>query len=254
MNSPGIPSLEQRLQARERPVGRNPVMFQKWRDLLFLHWEWEPEALQKTLPAGLQVDLFDGKAYLGVVPFSMQGIRPWWSPPFPGISNFLELNLRTYVFDEQGCPGVWFYSLDANRKLAVRIARTFFHLPYFDARMTATRDAEGMISYSSHRAGTGTFPNTFHYQAGQSLGDAVPGTLEFFLLERYMLFAWNAKKQELLSGKVHHVPYPMHEAVVDEWDCYVMQENGFPLPTRPPDHRIFSHGVDVEVFGVQRCG
>jgi uncharacterized protein len=110
-------------------------MYQQWRDLLFLHWEYSTATIQATLPDGLYVDTFDGKAYLGVVPFFMRNIRPRYLPTVPGISNFMELNLRTYVHDREGVPGVWFYSLDANQHLAVKIARRFFHLPYVFAHM-----------------------------------------------------------------------------------------------------------------------
>jgi len=129
ISKPPAPTASQRLAACERPSVQ-PVMFQQWRDLLFLHWEYPAEAIQATLPAGLFVDTFAGKAYLGVVPFFMQKIRPRFLPAVPGISDFMELNLRTYVHDRAGVPGVWFYSLDANQWLAVQVARNFFHLPY----------------------------------------------------------------------------------------------------------------------------
>lgn len=243
------------MAVRERPNGLKPVMSQKWRDLLFLHWEWDPAEIQATLPPGLTVDLFGGKTFLGVVPFFMQGIRPWWSPPVPGISSFLEMNLRTYVVDESGMPGVWFYSLDANQKLAVRIARKFFHLPYFDAKMSARKDAAGRIVYSCQRHGVQSFESDrFSYGAGGYLGTAAPGTLEFFLLERYVLFAWDGKKERLFSGQVYHKPYSIYEAALGEWSNHVLQWDHFPQVSRDPDHVAFSPGVDVEVYAVQQAG
>ncbi|MFN8706453.1 MAG: YqjF family protein, partial [Planctomyces sp.] len=104
--------------------------YQEWRRLLFLHWRVPVEDVQRLLPRGLEVDEFDGSAWLGVVPFSMERIRPWWSPAVPGISWFLETNVRTYVVDRQGVRGVWFFSLDADQWLAVKIARRFWYLPY----------------------------------------------------------------------------------------------------------------------------
>ncbi len=89
-------------------------MYHSWQDLLFLHWTFKPDLIQQLLPPGLHVDTFDGHAWLGVVPFFMRNIRPWWCPAIPGLSHFQELNLRTYVVDEQGTPGVWFLSLDAD--------------------------------------------------------------------------------------------------------------------------------------------
>src|SRR5438105_3699987 len=106
-----LPSLDDRLRQRERPSG-SVAMYHTWRDLLFLHWRVEPERIQRTLPPGLFVDTYDGAAWVGVVPFFMRNIRPWWLPCIPGLSNFMELNLRTYVYDAAGTPGVWFYALD----------------------------------------------------------------------------------------------------------------------------------------------
>ena len=100
------PSLEQRLAARQPPAGRQPVMFQSWRHLLFLHWKVNPGALQALLPAGLTIDVFRGDAFVGIVPFFMCGVRPRLLPQAPGLSSFLELNVRTYVYDADGIPGV----------------------------------------------------------------------------------------------------------------------------------------------------
>ena len=149
---PRPPDEAGRLAVRRRPLAR-PVMFQQWRDLLFLHWEFSVAEIQRTLPEGLFVDTFEGKAYLGVVPFFMQNIRPRFLPAVPGLSNFMEMNLRTYVHDRAGVPGVWFYSLDANQPLAVAIARRLFHLPYEHATMKSSRSPQGLIRYESQRRG-----------------------------------------------------------------------------------------------------
>ena len=114
-------------------------MRQCWSGLLFLHWPVDPAMIQSRLPDGLFVDTYDNKAWLGVVPFFMDRVRPVMLPPVPGLSWFLELNVRTYVHDAQGRPGVWFFSLDCNQPLAVEIARRFFHLPYEHAAMKAAR-------------------------------------------------------------------------------------------------------------------
>ena len=146
------PDESQRLAACARPTGR-PVMYQQWSDLLFLHWEYSAAVIQATLPEGLFVDTFGGKAYLGVVPFFMRNIRPRFLPAVPGISDFMEMNLRTYVHNRAGIPGVWFYSLDANQWLAVKIARRFFHLPYEHAEMKSSRTEQGRIRSESLRTG-----------------------------------------------------------------------------------------------------
>ncbi|WP_145366443.1 YqjF family protein [Maioricimonas rarisocia] len=245
-------TLQQRLQLRERPP-RRPVMFQSWRELLFLHWRFDADVVQKTLPAGLHVDTFDDAAWLGVVPFFMRNIRPTWFCSVPGISNFLELNLRTYVHDEQGRPGVWFYSLDANQPVAVHTARRFFRLPYQHARMQAIVAPEsGHVKYRSLRRGQPVSAESrFEYEPTGPVREAEPGSFEFFLVERYVLIA-NLGAGRLASGQVHHVPYPVQEVNVIEWDSQIIDLAGLPNPDCPPDHALASRGVDVEIFGLER--
>jgi uncharacterized protein YqjF (DUF2071 family) len=189
-------------------------MYQSWRDLLFLHWEWDADDIQRSLPSGLRVDRHDGRCYLGVVPFKMRRVRPRFVPPMPGVSDFLELNFRTYAYDASGTPGVWFYSLDANQRLAVAVARRFFHLPYHWARMRVDAD---------------------RYRAIGSERRAQPGSLEFFLLERYVLFA--ETKRGLQPGRVHHEPYPFRDVELFEWDEGLFSLNGFEPPRRAPRGR-----------------
>ncbi len=232
------------MAVRTRP-GARAVMEMQWRDLLFLHWEYPVAVIRATLPAGLQVDTFGGKAYLGVVPFFMRNVRPRFVPSVPRLSHFMELNLRTYVHDEAGVPGVWFYSLDANQPLAVKIARRFFHLPYEHAVMESSRTKAGAIRYRSLRAGAAT-PTIFEYAAGEVLPEAAPGSLEFFLVERYRLYA--SAKGRLRRGAVFHPPYPLCRAEVSSWDENLLTLDGFPAPGRGPDHLIFSPGVDVSAF------
>src|SRR3990172_1255020 len=116
------PSIKDRLLARQEPQDKFVVMHQDWRHLLFLHWEYDIEEIQRSLPPGLYADTFNGKAYLGIIPFSLQKLRFSVLPPVPGISDFNEVNVRTYVHDENGTPGVWFYSLDADNLPAVEAA------------------------------------------------------------------------------------------------------------------------------------
>lgn len=242
-----LPTLTDRLYWREEPRQRKPVMLQKWRDLLFLHWRVEPAVIQATLPPGLMVDTFAGSAYLGLVPFFMRDIRPRFLPAVPGISNFLETNVRTYVYDKNGTPGVWFYSLDASQWLAVFVARTFFKLPYFHARMKATR-AAGVIQYETQRRNARASASVFHYQPQGSLSQAQPDTLEFFLVERYILFA--ETRSGLACGQVYHTPYPIQPASVTQWDGALLGQAGFPLPQRPPDHMLMSPGVNVKIYAL----
>jgi uncharacterized protein YqjF (DUF2071 family) len=229
-------------------------MYQRWEDLLFLHWIYDPAAVQSTLPRGLTVDTFEGKAFVGIIPFFMRGVRPTFCPRLPGISDFLELNVRTYVYNDQGVPGVWFYSLDANQPLAVRAARRFFCLPYFDSKMNADKDAATVeIRYLSHRLGTeDNLGSCFQYRPNGNTWLATPGTLEFFLIERYVLFAQSAGDARPWSGRVHHQPYPLVNAQVTEWDDAAFELDGLKRPSRDANHVVMSPGVTVEVFALQQ--
>lgn len=226
-------------------------MYQQWRNLLFLHWEVDPAVIQSSLPPGLTVDTFEGRAFLGLVPFFMQGIRPRGLPALPGISRFQEVNVRTYVYDDAGTPGVWFYSLDANQWLAVRFARRFFHLPYFDARMSCL-DESGTLQYDSHRRSSKPLERSrFVYSGLKECGTAEPGSLEFFLVERYILFAYNRRRDRLYSGQVHHPPYPLCDVNVTAHDGRLLELAGFPAPARAPEYAHMSRGVDVNIYGLQ---
>lgn len=238
------PTLTDRLRLRQRPTGR-PALRQRWQDLLFLHWAVEPELIQRTLPPGLTVDTFEGRAYLGIVPFFMRGIRPNFLPPIPGISNFLETNVRTYVYDAHGAPGVWFYSLEANQGLAIWVARTFYKLPYWRADMRARLSPVGLLDYHVQRRGTQT-GSRFCYAARGDIFSAEPDTLAFFLVERYLLYA--ATGRGLAAGQVYHTPYPIQSAQVEAWDAHLLTLNHFTDLQRPPDHALYSPGVNVEVF------
>jgi hypothetical protein len=238
-----IPTLESRLSVREQP-SRTHVMLQRWEKLAFLHWRWDVAEIQRTLPPGLFVDTFQGDAWLAIVPFYMRGIRPRYCPPVPGISDFLELNLRTYVHDEKGRPGVWFYSLDCNQRLAVWAARTFFHLPYQNARMSAQL-SDGFIDYRCQRQGEPS-ESRFRYRIAAESHAAEPGSLAFFLAERYLLFSQTPRG--IRCGQVHHRPYPLTEVELETWDVNPLLQAGFKDPLRAPDHIIGSSGVDVRVY------
>ena len=245
------PTAAQRLAMRERPPGPL-VMHQQWRDLLFLHWRYPAAAIQATLPPGLFVDCYDGEAYLGIVPFTMRRVRPRFLPPVPGLSDFLELNLRTYVHDEAGVPGVWFYSLDANQRLAVAIARGLFHLPYEHAEMAGHRTPTGEVTFQSRRRGNASpyAASRFGWAPMEAPWFAEPDTLEFFLAERYRLYS--VGPTGLRRGAVHHAPYPLCRATVTQWDEALLPLNGFAPTNRAPDHVLCSPGVEVAIMPLQR--
>jgi uncharacterized protein len=243
-----------RIAPTRRPDDR-PAGFQRWRTLLFLHWEVPAAAIREKIPKELEVDTFEGKAYVGVVPFTMKDVSPWWSPSVPGISNFHELNVRTYVHKGGENPGVWFFSLDAASSVAVIAARTGWHLPYHRASMEMdVSEGEGgggeEVRYTSRRLWPGPKPAEFEvrYRIGESIGNAVPGTFEHFLAERYFLYADTGSGLEL--GQVHHKPYPLCKAEVSEWKESMLAANGLPATSGEP-LALYSPGVDVDVFALK---
>lgn len=238
-----------RLAPARRP-DRRPVMYQKWRDLLFLHWEVDPAALRPLVPPALQLDLYRGKAYVGLVPFTMRGVRPAGLPALPWLSNFHETNVRTYVHVEGRDPGVWFFSLEAANPVAVLLARALFHLPYHHARMSLARAADGTNRYVSRRRWPGPTPAGSDL-AGRPTGipaPASPGSLDHFLLERYLLYC--TRRGRLYRGQVHHHPYPAQNALATVYREDLIAAAGIDRPaTAPLAH--FAAGVDVEIFPLE---
>lgn len=244
------PTLSQRLALREMPAGF-PVMRQRWAGLLFLHWPVPVEMIAARLPAGLHVDTHEGVAWIGVVPFFMDRVRPVCLPPVPGLSWFLELNVRTYVHDAEGNPGVWFFSLDCNQPLAVEIARRAFHLPYQHAEMSAARDG-GRIRYQCRRRSAASSAG-FDYAAAAGGSPAVEGSLDWFLVERYLLFSAD-RNGRLFTGRVHHDPYRIAETDCSAWSAAPLGWEGFPVPEGPPASIRVAEPVDVSVFPLRAAG
>lgn len=241
-----------RIAPTRRPKGP-PDGFHCWRTLLFLHWEVPAEEIQKLISPHLTVDTFDGRAFVGLVPFTMHDIRPTRHlPPIPGVSAFHETNVRTYVHHKGKDPGVWFFSLDAANALAVTAARVGWHLPYFWADMTLDQEGD-QIHYTTRRRYPEPTPAelTVDWTIGPSLGTAAPDTLEHFLCERYFLYSTD-RYGDLFRGQVHHPPYPLHSAVVDHMKQSMLKAAGFPVPGPPDLPAYYSPGVDVEVFELLR--
>ena len=206
----GHPSLTD-LNHRPWPLPERAwVMAQSWHDLLFAHWPVPASELSPHLPPGLTLDTYESCAWVGVVPFRMSGIRLRGLPPVPGTSAFPELNVRTYVTDGAK-PGVWFFSLDAANALAVAVARAWFHLPYFRARMRCDTKGDEIV-YGSRRTHPGATPGVFRGRYGPA-GDVYrssAGTLEHWLTERYCLYA--PSPRGVVRGEIHHVPWPLQPA------------------------------------------
>lgn len=239
-----------RVSPTARPMNR-PVGFQRWRHLLFLHWEVPVDALRPLVPAELSIDTFEGRAYVGLVPFTMRDVSLYGSPSVPGVSNFHELNVRTYVHHQGRDPGVWFFSLDAASTLPVLVARATFSLPYYRAAMRL--DIEGAeVRYSSHRRFSRSSPARFEcrYRIGEPLGAARPDTFEHWLVERYILFA--RPRRGLRLGQVHHRPYPVQRAEILDLRESMLTAAGLPAPSDGP-HVLYSPGVDVDIFPLREA-
>jgi len=237
------------LAARERPAAP-PIMHQCWERLLFLHWARDPAQVAPLLPAGLSLDLFEGRAWMAATPFTLTGLRPTALPPVPALSRFHELNARTYV-QRDGVPGVWFFSLDAASRLAVFGARRFYKLPYYHARMEVS-EREGTIRYASRRTHAGAPAASFEaeWTPGTPLGESAPGTLAFFLTERYVLFA--ADGRGLHRARVHHPPWLLHTAAVTHLRSTLLEAAGLGTPVESPlAHH--SHRLEVEVWPLERA-
>ena len=230
------------LRARVRPT-RRPVMRQRWDDLFFLHWEFAAAAIQARLPAGLTVDTFEDKAYLGVVGFRMNAVRPLGLPALPWLSYFNELNVRTYVRDAAGEPGVWFFSLDCDRAPAVVIARAGFGLPYEHAAMSF---GPGLAQTCCRQGEQETA--RFAWSAVSSPQIAAPGSLDFHLAERYSFFSDRGGR--LVRGQVHHAPYQLSLAEANAWSDLPLRWDGFDVGGRPPDLAHCCQGVAIEAFSL----
>ena len=217
-----------------RPAGQW-TMAQVWSDLLFAHWPVAPAALRDLIPPGLTPETFDGDAWVGVVPFRMSGVRLRFSPAAPWLSAFPELNVRTYESDGER-PGVWFYSLDAGNPVAVAVARRWYHLPYFRARMSVgPGPAAGWIAYRSVRTHRRAPPAVFRagYHPTGTAFTAAPGSLEHWLVERYCLYA-ATPRGGLLRAEIDHSPWELQVAEAELETNTMATAAGIALPDRPP--------------------
>lgn len=269
-------SILQNLEHRPWPLPRRPwIMPQVWHDLLFAHWPVSAGALRPLIPAALEIDTFEGRAWVGVVPFRMSGVRMRSLPATPGAARFPELNVRTYVVRDSK-PGVWFFSLDAASALAVWVARTFFHLPYFLARMRCEENS-GWIEYSSSRKLQAATPaskpasapaSSSSYSGASSSASTQPtlearyrptgevfhasaGSLEHFLAERYCLYT-TGKSGALIRCEIHHPPWPLQLAGASFQQNTMASAAGIVLPAEEPPLLHFSRRQDVLVWAPEK--
>jgi uncharacterized protein len=229
-----MPSPLDRTEHRPWPLPAGPwVMAQSWHNLLFAHWPIDSAILRPHVASALEIDLFEGRAWIAVVPFSMTGVRLRLTPALPWFSAFPELNVRTYV-TAGGKPGVWFFSLDAANPIAVAAARLTFHLPYFRARMSCEA-ATGQVRYKSERTHRGARVGVFEgsYRPTGDVFEAKAQSLEHFLTERYCLYA-ASPAGTIFRGEIHHPPWQLQTAEAEFSRNTMTEVNGIRLPNGKP--------------------
>ena len=217
-----------------------------WRHLGFLHWPIAPSVIARFLPPGLEVDTFDGVAYVGIVPFTIPLTHAAFFPGLPLAPAFHEINLRTYVHRAGRDPGVWFLSLDAASRLAVAGARAAYRLPYLHARIRM-EERGGEIDFDARRRSSAVdacFAS--RYRPTGEVASAAPGALEFFLAERYRLYAWTGRA--LRSARVFHEPYRLQPAAVSGVDETLTRAAGLAIDTHAPPLVHYAREVAVEIY------
>jgi hypothetical protein len=219
-----------------------------WHDLLFAHWPLDPGVLRPLLPATLPLDLFEGRGWIGVIPFHMTNVAPRGVGSLPFISAFPELNVRTYVTLD-GKPGVFFFSLDTASTLAVIGARTMFHLPYYRAAM-AVHTGTRRVTYRSARRSATNAQFAATYEPIGPVSQAQPGTIDYFLTERYCLYT-TTRSGERRRLQIHHPPWPLQPADAQIAVNTMTEAAGIALPgTAPLLH--FAKRLDVLAWGLEQ--
>jgi uncharacterized protein YqjF (DUF2071 family) len=238
-------SLEH-LEHRPWPLPpRGWTMGQTWEELLFAHWRVPADVVRAHVPPGLEVDEHDGSAWLGITPFRLTGLRARGLLPLPGVSSFLELNVRTYVTRDER-PGIWFFSLDASSRLAVAAARRGYKLPYFQARMSATKRGE-WVEYECARVAEAGRVFSGRYRPEGAVFTAEPGSLEWFLVERYCLYTTD--RGRLARADIHHELWPLQPA---EAEIELASISPLDLHGEPLVH--FSRRQDVVIWPLEPVG
>jgi uncharacterized protein YqjF (DUF2071 family) len=225
------------------PRAIEPDVRMTWNHLLFLHWRVEPAVMRRLIPAELDVDEFDGSAWVGLVPFRMEESRFRGVPRLPGLRDFYECNVRTYVRGG-GRSGVWFFSLDAATLLPVLGGRWLWSLNYVHSRFAVTQDAD-VTDYRLERA-LGPWPSgrtRIRWRVGEAVPASVPGSLEHFLTERYWLFT--KRFGRVLAGEVKHAPWSLRRAEVLDLDDSLVRAAGLRVSGEP----IALAGDRLEVEG-----
>jgi uncharacterized protein YqjF (DUF2071 family) len=238
-----------RLSVRERPTGF-PILHQRWSRLAFLHFRDDADVLRPFVPGGLSLDRFDEETWVSVVVFTATRMRPSLFPPIPGLSTAHQINLRTYVYRD-GIPGLWFFSLDATNALAVWAARVAYRLPYYRARIEVD-ETDNRVSFRSQRTDRKARPALLRakWEWGEPMPPAQPGTLEFFLVERYVLYS--GTEARLLRARIHHRPWPLRRATITHLDSDILTAQGLRTQDRAPLVQGQAQPFDVSIWPPSR--
>jgi uncharacterized protein len=227
------------------PLGGRAVLHQRWDELAYFHWSYEPDVVQRLLPDGVRVDVFDGRAWIGLIPFEMRRVQLGPTPPIPYLSHFIEINVRTYVVDASGRRGIWFFSLDVPRLAIVGVARSVFGLPYCWAH--ATHDVAGRrhrYTMARRRPHAERATASIEFDVGERIPDDDVEPLDHFLSARWALLAQRLGR--VRYGAVEHERWPLHR--IDRFEVHgtVLEAAGLPTPVGPP-RALYSPGVAVDL-------
>jgi hypothetical protein len=207
-------------------------MTMRWHNLLFLHWPIPADVIKPMIPEGLELDTFDGSAWIGIVALRMTRVRRRYFPRFAALS-FAEVNVRTYVWSP-GRSGVWFFSVDAGNRLAVQAARLSYGLPYYDARITVQSE-RGRLHCHSTRLDKNSPRAELHvsYKPTGAVYRSAPETLDRWLTDRYCLYTVD-RGGRLGYTEIHHAPWPLQPAEADLGVNTMTEPLEIKLPGTPP--------------------
>jgi uncharacterized protein len=222
-------------------------MFQRWRWLTFLHWSYDADAIRRLIPSELTLDTFAGSAWVGLTPFLLAGLRPPLAPALPWISRFPETNLRTYGRGPDGEPGIWFFTLEADRLAAVAGARASYRLPYRWADMRVLRSGR-IVEYESARKWPfGSARTSIAIHSGESM---IPTDFDNFLTARYRLYTmWG---ERAAFAQIEHAPWPLHSARILRLEHNLIERSGVPPPSGAPIVH-YSPDLEVRIGAIQLC-
>lgn len=239
------PSETEAVSPEPPPSGRRAVLHQRWDELAYFHWAFDPQLVQRLLPDGVRVDTFDGSAWVGLIPFEMRRVQLGPMPPIPYVSRFIEINVRTYVVDPLGRRAVWFFSLDVPRLAVVGVARAAFSLPYCFASASHTVEGRHHRYELRRRWPHRKRPSgSLDFQVGDRIPDDEIEPLDHFLTARWALLT--TRRNRLVYGAVHHPPWPLHH--IDSFDVghETVEAGGLPAPVGAP-RALYSPGVPVDL-------